>query len=384
MQNQQRIYLDYAATTPLDAAVFEAIRPWLTERFGNSSSVHGFGREAAAAIEEARETFAAALNCAPSEIVFTSSATEANNMVLKGLAWANQGKKKHLIISAIEHNSIYKTAGYLRQNGWEVTILPVDEQGIVELSALKAALRPDTLLVSVMHVNNETGVIQPLKEIAGFCRERGVLFHSDAAQGMGKLTLNVRETGIDLLTASSHKIYGPLGAGLLYMRKGITLVPLLHGGGHESGRRASTVNIPAVVGFARAMEIYLQKKEEEYSRIAGFKRKILRFVEDEISEVRINGHVQQSVPHILNISFKKLDAELLAMALDQKGIAVSTGSACASGSVKASHVLQACHVPGPWLRGAIRVSLGRYTTQEQVDLFLVLLKEAVKQVRKIS
>ncbi len=384
MSKQQKIYLDYAATTPLDTTVFDAMQPWLTERFGNSSSLHSFGRDAAAAVEEAREIFAGTLNCAPSEIVFTSSATEANNMVLKGMSLANQGKKKHMIISAIEHSSVYQTAAYLRQNGWDITLLPVDEGCIVDLHALQDSIGTDTLLVSVMLVNNETGVIQPLKEIAGICKQHGVLLHSDAAQGLGKLPIDVQNTGIDLLTASSHKIYGPLGAGLLYIKKGINIAPLLHGGGHESGRRASTVNISAVVGFAQAMERYSALREEENERIIRFKQEMVRFISDEIPQTRINGDREQSVPQIVNISFKNVDAELLAMVLDQKGVAVSTGSACAAGTVKTSRVLQACHVPSQWLRGAIRISMGRFTTKNEIDFFLRTLKEAVKQVRNIS
>ncbi len=384
MSEKQRIYMDYAATTPLDPRVFEKMKPYLTEFWGNSRSLHHFGKIMAEALERSREIFAAELECAPSEVIFTSSATEANNTVLKGVAFSSEYKGKHLIISEIEHSSINETANYLSQIGFEISRIKVDPSGRIDLDDLKQKIRPDTILVSIMHVNNEIGTIQPIEEVGRICRERGVLFHTDASQGFGKLPLSVHELPVDFLTASSHKIYGPLGAGLLYIKRGLSLVPLLHGGRHESGIRASTVNIPAVVGFAEAVTLYAQERGKEKSRLAKWKEEITDYLQNQIEQVQINSPAENSIYNILNFSFAGVDSELLLMALDQKGIAVSSGSACSSGRVKESRVLKACGVPSKLIRGTIRISLGRFTTQREVEYFCKTITELVKQVRKIS
>lgn len=384
LKQRQKIYLDYAATTPVDARVFAKMKPYLTDLWGNSRSLHQFGKNMAQALENARETIATALDCAPSEIYFTSSATEANNTVLKGVAFSNEYKGKHIIISQVEHASVYETANYLSQLGFEITRIPVVDYGRVDLQALKDVIRSDTILISVMHVNNETGTIQPIEDIARICKEKGVLFHTDASQSFGKLPLSLHRLPVDFLTASSHKIYGPLGAGLLFVRRGRSLVPLLHGGQHESGVRASTVNIPAVVGFAEAVEIYKQEREEERRKLQAWKEEIIAFLQQHVEKIRINTPPEDSVYHILNFSVAGADSELLQMALDQKGIAVSTGSACSSGRVKESRILKACGVPSSFIRGTIRVSLGRFTTQEEVSYFCKTITELIKQVRKIS
>ena len=379
-----RIYLDNAATTPLDPRVREEMLHIYKTNWGNPSGVHQFSKAMAGLLEDARESIAASLGAKPSEIIFTGSATESNNSVIKGLARTLNYKGNHIIISQIEHPSVAKTAGYLQKNGFEITALKVDKQGHIDLQDLKRQVRSETILVSVIYANNEIGTIQPLKEIAAICRQAGVLFHTDAVQAFGKRKIKVNELGIDLLTATAHKIYGPVGAALLYCRGGISFEPLLHGGGQEDGKRASTENIAAIRGFAKAVQIYDQVRDEENARYRRWKKEIIRALDQKIPDMIVNGDIQKGLDNIINISFKGADSQLLMMQLDRLGIAVSSGSACSSGSVKPSGILQACGIPDSYIRGTLRISMGRFNKDEQIERFTRLLPEVVEKVRKLS
>lgn len=378
----EKIYFDYAANTPLDPQVRQVLMQFYEEHYGNSAGIHAFARDMREHLDRAREFFARYLGARSSEIVFTASATESNNLVFKGLA-ARFPEKNHLLISAVEHASVLQTALYLEKMGFEVEIVPVDQTGQLDPDEVKKRLKSNTLLVSVICVNNELGTIQPIEAIGRLCRAAGVLFHTDAVQGFAKLPMNVKSFNIDFLTASAHKIYGPLGVGLLYAKQGISLEPLLHGGGHENGLRSSTVNVPSIVAFQKAAEIYRQIRQEEWQQLASFKEAITEFVQQNIPGARINSS-ENSVPHILNVSFENMDGELLAILLDREGIAISTGSACSTGKLKASRIVDAIHLPQKFKKGTIRISLGRFTTAEQVEHLLQKLKTAVEKVRKIS
>jgi cysteine desulfurase len=380
--HRQRVYFDYAANTPVDPKVRQKLMQFYEEHYGNSAGVHAFARDMREHLDRAREFFAQYLGAKSSEIVFTASATESNNLVLKGLA-ARFPEKKHLLISAVEHASVLQTALYLEKTGFDVEIVPVDRTGRIDPDEVEKRFKKNTLLVSVIWVNNELGTIQPIETIGQICRKAGVFFHTDAVQGFAKLALNVKQCNIDFLTASAHKIYGPLGVGLLYAKQGIPLEPLLHGGGHENGLRSSTVNVPGIIAFQEAAEIYRQLRQEEWQRLQSFKKMITEFVQQNIAGARINSP-ENSVPHILNLSFENVDGELLTILLDREGIEVSTGSACSSGTLKASRIIEAIHLPQKFKKGTIRISLGRFTTAEQVEYFLQKLPTAVEKVRKIS
>ncbi len=383
MDKQQTIYLDYAATTPLDSRVFRAMQPYFTDYHGNSSSVHGFGRRMLDAVEAARNELAQIIHARPSEIVFTASATEANNLALKGVAEAHASKGKHIIISSIEHASVYETGRYLEKRGFEISWIPVQANGRIHIQALEEMVRPDTILISVMHVNNELGTIQDLEAVGNLCRERKVLFHSDAAQGFAKLPIHVQKMKLDLLTVASHKIYGPVGAGFLFIRSGTKLNVQMHGGGHEDGRRASTVNVPAVVGLAAAARIYVQEGVKEQERIARIRSLFLSKIEHAEPNVVVNGDREEGLPNILNLSFPGCDAELLAMQLDRAGVAVSTGSACSGGTVRISRVLKACGIDAKQGKGAVRFSFGRFTTEEEIERVTELLPGLIRQNRQL-
>lgn len=380
----KRVYLDYAATTPLDKRVLAAMQPYLAEKCGNSTGLHSFALEMKNALEASRAKIAKLISARESELVFTASATEANNMALKGVAFANQNKGRHIIISSVEHASIHETCLYLQKSGFDLTFLPVNEQGFVHPENVRQELRSDTILVSVIYVNNELGVIEPIADIGKICRSVGVYFHCDAVQGFGKLPIHVNQISVDLLSASSHKIYGAPGAGLLFVRSGVQLEPLLHGGGQENGRRASTVNVAAVVGFAKALEIYEQDRDSENPRILMLRNKLQKYILERIPNAQVNGNSDQRISHILNVSFKNTDGELLAIQLDQKGIAVSTGASCSTGKIKESRILSACKVHPQWRRGAIRFSLGRFTSEEEIEYVMDILPAVIKEVKKIS
>jgi len=379
----RRIYLDYAATTPVDPRVVEAMRPFWTERFGNAASIHGFGQEARAAVDQARRTLAQALGAQPAEIVFTSGATESDNWAILGVAWAHEARGRHIITTAVEHHAVLEPCTFLAERGWEVTILPVDRYGRVDPDDVRRAIRTDTVLVSVMHANNEIGTIEPVAEIARICHERGVLIHTDATQSFGALPLHVDELGVDLLSASAHKRYGPKGVGLLYIRKGTRILPLLRGGSHERGRRAGTENVPGIVGFARAIEIALADREAEQARIATLRDRLIEGLL-RIEGAHLNGHPTERLPNNVSVSFEGTDSETLLVNLDLAGIAASSGSACTSGSLEPSHVLVAIGLAPELSAGTLRFTLGRWTTETEVEQTIRATEEAVTQVRRVS
>lgn len=374
--------MDYAATTPVDSRVTKAMLPYFSDKFGNTMSLHSFGQEAKTVLEESRVKLAGLINAKSNEIIFTGSATESNNTVLKGLA-LRYAHGKHIIISSIEHPCIVESAKWLEKQGFEATKLPVDKYGTVNLKDIEKEIRPETILVSVIHASNEIGSIQPIAEIGRICREKGVLFHTDASQPFGKIPIDVKKMNIDLLTASSHKIYGPKGAGLLYVREGIKLVPLLHGGGQENGLRGSTANVPAIVGFAKAAEICKKDMKKEHARLNKLKNKLIREIL-KIKGSHINGHPEKSLPNILNFRFDFVEGESLVIQLDLHGIACSTGSACSSASLEPSHVLLAMGLKPQEAHGSLRISLGRFTRDNDINYLLKVLPEVVKKIREIS
>ena len=378
-----KVYMDYAATTPVDPRVLKVMRPYFSKKFGNTMSLHSFGREAKKALEDSREKIAKVINANPSEIIFTSGATESNNLALKGIAFANKKKGKYLIVSSIEHHCVLDSARWLEKQGFEITYLKVDKHGLVDLAELEDSIREDTILVSIMHANNEIGTIEPIKEIGKICREKGVYFHTDAAQSFGKIPIDVKKMNVDLLTASSHKIYGPKGVGFLFIREGVEIEPLLHGGGHEFGLRSSTVNVAGIVGFAEAAEIARKEMKREAERLTKLRRKLERGVL-KIKNSHLNGHPIKRLPNISNFWFDFIEGEALVMYLDQKGIAASTGSACSSESLEPSHVLLAIGLKPHQAQGSLRLSIGRFTSKKEVDYVLKVLPEVVERLRRIS
>ena len=353
------------------------------EKFGNTMSLHKIGREAKEALEESRKTVSELMNAEPKEFIFTSSATEANNTVIKGVAYANKNKGKHIIISAIEHHCILEPAKWLEQQGYEITRLPVDKTGLVNLTELENAIRKDTILVSIMHANNEIGTIQDIKQIGKICKEKNVYFHSDAAQSFGKIPIDVKEMNIDLLSVSAHKMYGPKGVGGLYIKKGTKIESLLHGGGHEFKRRASTVNVPGTVGFAEAARIQKEEMVFDAKEQTALRDKLIKNILT-IDDSHLNGHPTKRLPNNTNFWFAYIEGESLLMHLDMEGIEASTGSACSSDSLEASHVLIAIGLKPQEAHGSLRLSLGKYSTHEGVDYALQIVPKAVNRLREIS
>jgi len=378
----RKVYLDYAATTPVDKRVVKAMAPFLSKEFGNTMSLHSFGQEAKVALEESRKKIADLINCKASEVVFTGSATESNNMVLKGI------KARHIIISAIEHPCIMESAKWIEKQGLpagrqgvKITRIPVDKYGLVSPEDVKKAITKETGLVSIIHASNEMGTIQPIEKIAKICQEKKVLFHTDASQSFGKIPINLKN--IDLLTASSHKIYGPKGSALLFIKEGVKIEPLLHGGGQENGLRSSTVNVPAIVGFAKASEIAFQEMGKESQKLIKLRDYLIKETL-KIKNVKLNGHPTKRLSNNINFSFSFIEGESLLLELDLAGIAVSTGSACSSVKLEPSYVLMALGLKHEQAHGSLRVSLGRETKKEDSDYFLKNLIKIVKQLRKIS
>jgi len=384
----KRIYLDYAATTPVDKRVARAMAPYFgclpagrQEKFGNTMSLHSFGQDAKIALEQSRAKLAETINAKPNEIIFTSSATESNNLALKGAAFAK--KSGHIIISAIEHHCVLESAKWLEKQGWKVTKIPVDKFGNVEPKDIENAILPETILISIIHASNEIGIIQNIREIGRICREKKVCFHTDASQSFGKIPIDVKKDNIDLLTASSHKIYGPKGAGLLYIREGIELVPLLHGGGQENGFRSSTVNVPAIVGFAKAAEIYQKEAKKENQKLIKLRDKTIKELL-KMKGAHLNGDPKNRLPNNINVRFDFIEGESLVMQLDMAGIACSTGSACSSSMLEPSHVLLAIGLRPEQAHGSLRISLGRFTTEKDINYLLKILPGIVNKIRKIS
>lgn len=387
----RRIYLDYAATTPCAEEVLQAMQDYFTNEFGNPSSLHSYGQRARKAMEEAREKIARFLNASSGEIVFTSGGTESNNFALKGIAYANRGRGNHIITSSIEHHAVMEPCKFLEEQGFEVTYLKVDKYGFVDPEDVKRAITDKTILISIMHANNEIGTIQPIKEIAQIAKERGVYFHTDAVQTFGHLKIDVEELGVDLLSASAHKLYGPKGVGFLYIRKGTKILPFMHGGEQEERRRASTHNVPGIVGFGKAVELAERRMEEEARTLSKYRDKLITGILERIDEVILNGppsHLPEffdkRLPNNVNFSIKYIEGESLVLSLDMQGIACSTGSACSSRSLEPSHVLLAIGLPPEVAHGSVRFTLGRYTKEEDIDYVLEVLPKVVKRLRSMS
>lgn len=382
----RRIYLDYTATTPVDRRVVETMAPYFTSTFGNASSIHSFGREAKAALEQSRESIAALIGARSSEVYFTSGGTESDNTALLGLAARYGSKKKRLIISAIEHHAILHSAEVLSKNGFDVRIVPVDSQGIVREEALLDSITPETFLVSVIHVNNETGVIQNLTRLAAIAHEKGSLFHTDAVQSFGKIGFNVEETGVDLASFTAHKIYGPKGIGALYVRRGIDLDPLLHGGSQERNRRAGTESIPLVAGFSKAAELAGEEMQQEHDRLLRLNSHMRNIIGEKVPAAIFNSPADNSLPNILSVSVDSkemdIDGEALIINMDLEGIAVTSGSACSSGSLQPSHVIKALGRDDRTTMATVRFSFGRYTTEDELSFAADRLAEIVGRIGK--
>ena len=375
--------MDYAATTPVDPRVIKSMQPYFSEKFGNTMSLHTNGREAKQALTESRKTIAKLMNAKPDELIFTGSATEANNTVIKGVAYANKNKGKHIITSQIEHDCILEPAKWLEQQGYEITRLSVDNGGLINLTELENAIRKDTILVSIMHANNEIGTIQDIKQIGKICKENNIYFHSDAAQSFGKVPIDVKKMNIDMLSINAHKIYGPKGIGGLYIKKGTKIEPLLHGGGHEMHKRASTVNVPGIVGFAKAAKIQQREMESDAKKQIQFRDNLIKELLN-VEDSHLNGHKTKRLPNNTNFWFAYIEGESLVMQLDIAGISASTGSACSSDSLEASHVLLAIGLEPKQAHGSLRLSLGKYTTKEEIGYAIETIPKAVEKLRKIS
>jgi len=382
----KKVYLDYAATTPIDPRVLKAMLPYFSKKFGNSMSLYSLGREADEALEKSRRTIANLINAEPQEIVFTSSATESNNLALKGVAFGGKNRgKNHIIISSIEHDCVLESSRWLRNQGLALTELSVDDQGLIDPNELKKAIADKTLIVSIIHGNNEIGTIQNIAEIGKICREKGVYFHTDASQSLGKTPIDVKAMNIDLLTASSHKVYGPKGVAFLYVGSGVVIEPILHGGGHELGKRSSTVNVAGIVGFAKACEILKKEMKTENKRIAKLRDKLIKDIQEAIPEAKLNGAVgDKRLSNNVNFSFPVVEGESLVLELDFNGVAASTGSACSSKNLMPSHVLTAIGLKPHQAHGSLRFSIGRFTKKEDIDFTIKKLVRVFDKLKVMS
>jgi len=384
MERASRIYLDNNATTRVYPEVVEAMLPYLSTHYGNPSSIHSFGREAKGALDDAREKIASVIKAKPKEIFFTSCGSESDNWAIKGIAYTNSDKGDHIITSQIEHSAILKTCKHLEGEGFKVTYLPVDRYGMVSPSALREAITDRTVLISIMHANNEVGTIEPIEETGAIAREAGIYFHTDAVQSFGKLSIDVEKMKVDLLSLSGHKIHAPKGIGGLYVRRGLRFEPLIHGGEQERGKRAGTENIPYIVGLGVAAEIAMRNMAEEGERLRRLRNKLQHGIEEKIGHIYVNGHPTERLPGTLNVSFEGIEGESILLSLDLKGIAASSGSACTSGSVEPSHVLVAMGIPPQLAQGSVRFSLGGDTTDEDIDYVLEALPPIVDRLRAMS
>lgn len=380
----QRIYLDHAATTPLSEDVLREMMPYLKENYGNPSSIYDLGADNKSALLQARRSIATTLQCEPQNIYFTSGGTESDNWALVGIAEQYAAKGKHIITSKIEHHAILNTCAYLEKRGYEITYLDVNEQGIVRLDQLKRVLRPDTLLVSIMTANNEIGTIQPVREIGQIVKQSNAFFHTDAVQAYGQIPISLRDWGIDMLSASSHKFYGPKGAGFLYIRDGIRLPSFLHGGKQERGMRAGTENVPAIVGMGKAAQLAMDTMEERGKKETELRDYMIHRMEQEIPYCHLNGSRKKRLPNNVNISFSFVDGETVVILLDMEGICASAGSACTAGQSVASHVIAALGLPADLARGTLRFTLGKQTTKSEIDQTVEALKKILSKNRKLN
>ena len=379
-----RIYLDHAATTPMRPEVLEAMMPFFRDQYGNPSSIYQTGRGAQKALDQARDKAAELIGANPREIVFTSGGSEADNLAIKGVAYALRSKGNHIITSAIEHHAVYHTCKYLEKNGFRLTVLPVDADGLVDPAAVASALTPDTILVSIMHANNEIGTIQPIAEIGEILRKRSILFHTDAVQTVGHIPVNVDQLGVDLLSLSAHKFYGPKGVGALYVRRGTRLDPLIHGGAQERNRRAGTENVAGIVGMTTALGLAMEEMEGEARRQQELRDMLIEGILRNIPHTRLNGHPKQRLPGNVNLCFEFIEGESLLLNLDMKGIAASSGSACTSGSLEPSHVLLALGLPHAIAHGSLRLTLGRDTSVPDIQAVIDVLPGIVDKLRQMS
>jgi cysteine desulfurase len=378
------IYMDHSATTPVAAEVLEAMLPYFSQRFGNASSLHGFGREAKEALEESRQRVARLLNAHPREIVFTSGGTESDNLALRGIAYKNRNSGRHIITSQIEHPAILETCHSLEREGFSVTYLPVNREGLIELSELERAIRPDTILISIMHANNEVGTIQPLEEVGRLAADRDIYLHTDAVQTVGKIPVDVEAMGADLLSLSAHKLYGPKGVGALYIRRGTKMQSLSTGGGHERNLRSGTENVAGIVGLARAADLAGEEMAAEGQRLSQLRDRLADLVLGRVKDAWVNGSMEKRLPGSLNFGFSYVEGESLLLYLDSKGIAVSTGSACSSHKLEPSHVLLALGLRPEECHGSLRITMGRSNSREDVDYVADCIAEAVERFRGIS
>ncbi len=382
--DRKRIYFDHSATTAVLPEVHDAMKPYFLEKYGNPSSIHSFGREAKIALEDARKKVAVLLNADPSEIVFTSGGTESDNLAIKGVAMYKGRSKGHIITTKVEHHAVLEPCDWLKRFGFEVTVVPVDSEGLVDPGDIERAVRDDTVLISVMMANNEIGTIQPVREIGQIARAKGIPFHTDAVQAMAKMPVDVRADNIDLLSLSAHKFHGPKGVGALYVRKGTKIEPILHGGGQERGLRSSTVNVAGAVGLGKAAEIAKRDMEPTCERMKAIRDKLIKRVPELVPNSYLNGHKTKRLVNNANFRFDFIEGEGLILQLDFKGIAASTGSACSTGSLEPSHVLLALGLKHEDAHGSLRITLGRENTQEEADYLLEVLPGIVAKLREIS
>lgn len=380
----KKVYLDYAATTPVDPQVSAAIEPYLFDKFGNASSLHAYGQEAKKGLEDSRQILADFIGAKPEEIVFTSGGTESDNFALLGVAYALEKKGNHIITSAVEHHAVSEPAKFLEKKGFKVTYLGVDKDGLVSGDDLKKAITDKTVLVSIMHANNEIGTIEPIAQLAQIAKEKGICFHTDAVQTFGHIPVDVNELNVDLLSLSAHKFYGPKGVGALYIRKGTRLEAFMRGGDQERGRRASTHNVAGIAGCARAIQLCQQNLETEAKFQSALRDKLIREIPLRVPEVRLNGHPTKRLPNNVNFSIKYIEGESMLLSLDMLGIAVSTGSACTSSSLEPSHVLLAIGLDHETAHGSLRITLGRWTTESDIDYLLEKLPPVVEKLRAMS
>jgi len=380
------IYLDYNATTPMDPRALESMIPYMREYYGNPSSIHSYGSKAKAALDESRERVSELIRTKPKEIVFTSGGSESNNSAIIGAAFALKEKGNHLITTEIEHASILETFRFLGNHGFKLTLLGVDHHGLIDVDELRESITDETILVSVMFANNETGVVMPINEIAALVKEKGIIFHTDAIQALGKMDINLNDISVDMLSVSSHKIYGPKGVGAIYIKTGLRIDPFIHGGGQERGRRSGTENVPAIVGFGKACEIVKEELKSQKSevRIKEMRDRLHNGITDKIDCLKLNGHPEKRLPNTLNLSFEDVEGESLVINLDLEGIAVSTGSACSEGNVDPSHVLLAMGLSKQQASSSIRFSFGRFNEEKDVDRVLEVLPRIVERIRQVK
>ncbi len=380
----KRIYLDYAATTPTHPEVVKEMLPYFSEKFGNPSSIYSYGQEAKEALERSRKTVAAFIGAGDEELVFTGGGTEADNFALEGVAFANENKGNHIITSAIEHHAVLETCHFLEKRGFKVTYVGVDKNGIVDPGDIKKAITGKTILISIMHANNEIGSIQPISEISKITREAGVYFHTDAVQTAGHLPVEVNEMGVDMLSISAHKLYGPKGVGVLFIRRGTKMVSFIHGGAQERNRRASTENVAGIVGLAKACKIAGVEMNEEATRLTQLRDKLSKGLLERIDDIQLNGHLTRRLPNNVNISVQYVEGESMCLNLDLEGICSSTGSACSSASAESSHVLLAIGTPPNLAHGSLRFSMGKWTTPEEINRVIEVLPPIVAKFRAMS